>query len=273
MSGEPAGSQVRLGLVLGGGAALGAAHAGVLEVLEEAGISCPVVSGTSAGALIGAGYAAGLPSCVLTDAVLAATWADFAQLRPGRRLGLLDTSPLEQSIERHIPVRLIEELDRRFAALAWDLKAREPVLLTEGPIGPVLRATSAVPGLFPPVRIGNRILVDGTLADNLPVWAARSLGASLVIAVSLDQDTETATTPGWLLETIRRYHPHPAAAGCGPPEVLIRPDTVGLPRWSPRGVPELVAAGRRAAEAALPAITTTIAAASGQPPPAPDPRA
>jgi NTE family protein len=262
MSGLQPGSRTRLGLVLGGGAALGAAHVGVLQVLEEVGISCPIVAGTSAGALIGAAYAAELPSQVITSAVLAAGWADFAQIRPGRRLGLLDTTPLERSIERHITARLIEELGRPFAALAWDLKTRQPVLLTEGPLSSALRASCTVPGLFPPVRIGDYLLVDGTLADNLPAWAARALGADLVIAVSLEQDIQpAATAEGRLLEAVRRYHPHPAAAGHRPPDVLMRPNTVGLPRWSPKGVPQLIAAGRDAAEAALPAISTLMAEA------------
>lgn len=255
--------EARLGLVLGGGAALGAAHAGVLQVLEEAGIDCPVVAGTSAGALIGAGYAAGLPSLVITDAVLSASWADFGELRPGRRLGLLDTSPLERSIQELVTVRLIEELGRRFAALAWDLITRQPVLLTKGPLGSALRASSAVPGLFPPVRIGELLLVDGALADNLPIWAARALGASRVIAVSVDPDIDTASAvPGRLLETIRRYSPRPGAADRCPPDVLIRPDTAGLSRWSTKDVPQLIAAGRRAAEAALPALSAIAADAA-----------
>jgi predicted acylesterase/phospholipase RssA len=176
MSGPESASRGRLGLVLGGGAALGAAHAGVLQVLEEADISCPIVAGTSAGALIGAAYAAGLPSQEITDAVLTAGWADFA----------------------------------------------------------------------------------------MPCWAARALGADLVIAVSLDQDLEpAATTSGRLLEAVRKHHPHPAAVVHLPPDVLIRPDTDGLPHWSPKGVPQLVAAGRHAAEAALPAISALVASRPG----------
>jgi NTE family protein len=262
MSDEPRADPPRLGLVLGGGAALGAAHAGVLEVLEEAGISCPIVVGTSAGALVGAGYAAGLSSVTLTEAILAATWADFARLSLGRRWGLLDTSPLEQNIEKHIPVATIEELDRRFGAVAWDLRARETVLLTQGPLSGALRATSAVPGLFPPVAIGDRLLVDGALADNTPAWAARILGADLVIAVRLNDETNTvAQTAGRLLETLNS--PRQAtvpAQHTGRPDVLIRPETRGINRWSPKGVPDLIAAGRLAAEAALPAIAELIAA-------------
>jgi NTE family protein len=266
MSDEPPADPPRLGLVLGGGAALGAAHAGVLEVLEEAGISCPIVVGTSAGALVGAGYAAGLSSVTLTEAILAATWADFARLSIGRRWGLLDTSPLEQNIEKHIPVATIEELDRRFGAVAWDLRARETVLLTQGPLSGALRATSAVPGLFPPVAIGDRLLVDGALADNTPAWAARILGADLVIAVRLNDETNTvAQTAGRLLETLNS--PRQAAVPAqhtGRPDVLIRPETRGINRWSPKGVPDLIAAGRLAAQAALPAIAELIAARGGR---------
>lgn len=111
----------RLGLVFGGGAALGAAHAGVVEVLDRAGL---VVAGPSAGGLIGAGYAAGLSSRVIIDVVLNATWGDIAKLNRDRRWGLLDTSPLEQSIEKHIEASRIEDLPRRFCTVAWDIRAR-----------------------------------------------------------------------------------------------------------------------------------------------------
>ncbi len=254
----------RLGLVLGGGAALGAAHVGVLEVFEQAGISCPVVVGTSAGALIGAGYAAGLSSEVLTATVLSANWADFAQFNMRRRWGLLDTSPLELSVEKHIGVERLEDLGRRFGALAWDIRASEAVLLTEGPLSSALRASSAVPGLFPPVRIGRRLLVDGALADNVPVWAARALGADLVIAVSLNGDTDSRVqTAGRMLETLRAPRGEHAAVRRDEraPEVLIHPATVGVSRWSPKGVQGLIAAGRQAGEAALPAVAAAVAAA------------
>lgn len=245
----------RLGLVLGGGAALGAAHAGVVEVLDRAGLSFPVVAGTSAGGLIGAGYAAGLSSRVIIDVVLNATWGDIAKLNRERRWGLLDTSPLEQSIEKHIEVSRIEDLPRRFSTVAWDIRAREAVLLTEGPLGCALRATSAVPGLFPPVRIGDRLLVDGAIADNLPVRAARFLGADLVVAVDVERGV--LRTARHMLRGAGR---HATEVSNGhPAEIVIQPDTSGAPRWSAKAVPELIAAGQQAAEAALPDIATAIA--------------
>lgn len=252
----------RLGLVLGGGAALGAAHAGVVEVLQRAGYSFPVVSGTSAGGLIGAGYAAGLSSRVIVDVILTATWGDFAKFNRERRWGLLDTSPLEQSIEKHITVSRIEDLPRRFGAVAWDMRAREAVLLTEGPLGRALRSTSAVPGLFPPVLIGDQLLVDGAVADNLPVWAARLLGADLVVAVDVQRGVLKAVKR--VRHTLREVRPSAGdVSNDRPAEVVIQPDTSGAPRWSAKAVPELIAAGQQAAEAALPDIAAAIAHARG----------
>ncbi len=208
---------------------------------------------------------------MLTAAVLSANWADFAQFNLRRRWGLLDTSPLEPSIEKHISVGRLEDLDRRFGALAWDLRTSEPVLLTEGPLSSPLRASSAVPGLFPPrYASGRRLLVDGALADNVPVWAARALGADLVVAVSLNGDTDSVVqTTGRLLETLRAPRGEHAAAMRDEraPEVLIHPATSGVSRWSPKGVQELIAAGRRAGEAALPAVAAAIAAADIPPEP------
>jgi NTE family protein len=202
---------------------------------------------------------------VLSDIVMGADWGDFGRLRFGRRLGLLDTSPLEESIERHIAVPMIEELSRTFAALAWDVKAREPVLITSGPVASALRASSAVPGLFPPVRVGDRLLVDGILADNLPTWAARALGADVTIAVSVARREEPAppgSASGRMWDVVRKYNGYPVTADDRPAEVLIKPRTAGLARWSPKDVPELVAAGRDAAAAALPEINAAVAAAS-----------
>ncbi len=245
----------RLGLVLGAGAALGAAHAGVLQVLDDAGVYCAVVVGASAGALIGGGYAAGLSGAELADSVLAADWSTFASWRPSRRWGVLDTSPLERTIEARIGARRIEELGRRFGATAFDLRTWEPVLLTSGRLATALRASSAVPGLFAPVRVDDQLLVDGAVAGNVPVWAARRLHADRVIAVSLDNGPADET---WgaarLLDRVNDAHTarkRDLQKTRATADVLIRPDTRGLSRWSPKDVPRLVEAGRIAAQSCL----------------------
>ncbi len=257
--------KTRLGLVLGGGAALGAAHAGVLQALDQAGVRCTVVIGTSAGALIGGAYAAGLTGCQITELVLAAQWSEFARWRPNWRMGLLDSSPLGNSIEKYVGTRRIEDLDRRFGALAFDLLARESVLLETGPLAAALRASSAVPGLFPPVRVDGRLLVDGAVRDNIPVWAARRLGADYVIAVGVNNGpTTNAGVTVRALDVIsgarraRSLDIHRASATA---DVLVRPDTRGLSKWTPKDVPRLVDAGRLALEYSLEEIYQTLEAA------------
>ncbi|MFZ2226897.1 MAG: patatin-like phospholipase family protein [Candidatus Nanopelagicaceae bacterium] len=264
----------RLGLVLGGGAALGAAHAGILQALDEAGVRCSVVVGTSAGALIGGGYAAGLTGGELTKLVLAAQWSTFAQWHPNRRWGLLDSSPLERSIEEYVGTRLIEDLERRFGAVAFDPLARELVLIESGSLATALRASSAVPGLFPPVRIEGRLLVDGGVSDNVPVWAARKLGADYVIAVGVDSGpAANAGVTARVLDTVsgaRRARTRDIPRASAAADVFVHPDTQGLSRWTPKDVPQLVDAGRRALESSLqeiyqmPGIAPPLTKSSGR---------
>lgn len=245
----------RLGLVLGGGAALGAAHVGVLQALDAAGVQCTVIVGTSAGALIGGGYAAGLTGDELAQLVLTADWSTFAEWRPNRRLGLLDTSPLERSIEEYVGARQIEDLNLRFGAVAFDPLARELVLLESGSLATALRASSAVPGLFPPVRIDGRLLVDGGVSDNVPVWGARKLGADYVIAVGVDSGpAANAGVTARVFDSVsgaRRARDRDIPRASATADVFVRPDTQGLSRWTPRDVPLLVDAGRRALESSL----------------------
>jgi len=233
----------RLGLALGSGAALGAAHAGVIQALDEAGIQIDVVAGTSAGAIIGGGYAAGLTGDELVELVLAARWSTFARWTASRRLGLLDPMPMERSIEDRLGPLRIEDMARPFAALAFDLRTRSAVSLTAGPLAQALRASSAVPGLFPPVYIDGCWLLDGVLADSVPVTAARALGASHVIAVN--------PAPHSRVRQVRRRLPlRTADRPARNADVLLRPDTSGFQRWSPSDTPQLIAAGRRSVERA-----------------------
>lgn len=240
-------SRGRPGLALGGGAALGAAHAGVLQALDEAGVLFEVVAGTSAGAIVGGGYAAGLSGRRLAELVLEARFGDFGEWNPKGRWGLFDTGVLERNVERLVgPVR-IEELGRSFGAVAFDLRTREPVLIETGPLATALRASSAVPGLFPPVTVGDRLLVDGGVAANLPVFAARRLGAERVLAVSVD-GRETPRMAGRLAGLARSLTVHGLSDLETGEHFLLRPCTRGASRWSPRDVPLLVEAGRRAVE-------------------------
>lgn len=233
----------RIGLALGGGGALGAAHVGVLQVLAEHRILPQIVTGTSAGALVGAAYAAGLPMRTIERAVREASWGTFGRFTLAPRLGLLDTSALAETITALGGDPLIEELPRRFGAVATEMRTRREVVLTEGPLYEALRASIAVPGIFPPVIRGREVLMDGGIAANLPIAAARQMGATAVIAVRL--------RPEWERLPIVHSAADIARMEQDPSTTLIQPDLRGLAHWSPEDIPRLIDAGRVAAETAL----------------------
>ncbi|MFK4837543.1 patatin-like phospholipase family protein [Microbacterium sp. ZW T2_14] len=233
-----------LGLVLGGGGAFGAAHVGVLHVLAERGIRPGIVTGTSSGALVGAAYGAGVELEALDRAARGFRWSAIARWSPAPRWGLLDTTPMIDAVSRALGEDpLIEDMPRRFAAFATDLRTRRGVILDSGPLSLALRATVAVPGLLPPVRRGRELLADGGMIDNVPVAAARALGASRVIVVRLHAKWENVR----MMRTVTRT----ADLVQDPSVVLVQPEMERMAQWTMSDVPRLIAEGRRAATAAL----------------------
>jgi NTE family protein len=186
---QPLPSRPSIGIALGGGAARGFAHIGVLQTLLANGIKPDVVTGTSMGAVIGGCYAAGQIDAI-TD------WA--LSLTRRRVLGYLDVSlsgasminggRLARRLESTVGRTKIESLDTRFAAIATEIDTGHEVWLTRGRLLEALRASYALPGVFAPVRVGGRWLLDGALVNPVPVSAARSLDARLVIGVATNAD-------------------------------------------------------------------------------------
>ena len=177
-----------IGLVLGSGAARGFAHIGVLHALKARGIIPDIVVGTSMGALVGGCY-------VNNQLDALESWARTLTLR--RVLGYLDVrfgsgliggGRLAKRLEASIGAISIEDLPRRFAAIATEVGTGHEIWLTRGALSLALRASYAMPGIFPPVHVGGRWLVDGALVNPVPVSAARAFGARVVIAVNLDAD-------------------------------------------------------------------------------------
>jgi NTE family protein len=185
----PQAAQPRIGLAFGGGAARGFAHIGVMQVLLERGIVPDVIVGTSIGAVVGGCYAGGK----LDDLT---QWA--LSLTTRRVLGYLDISiagsgliggdRLARRLEQALGGSMIEELPCTFAAIATEIGTSHEIWLTRGRMVEALRASYALPGIFSPVRLGGRWLVDGTLVNPVPVSTARALGARMVIAVNLSAD-------------------------------------------------------------------------------------
>lgn len=188
---QPVGQRPRLGLALGGGSARGWAHIGVIQAFEEAGLYPDVVAGCSIGAVVGGCYAAGKLD-VLTG---------FARSLTKRRvMGLLDVrlsgsgliggDRLRRRLERDLAGRDLDGLPVRFASVATELGTGHEVWLTRGGLVEALRASYALPGIFPPVALGGRLLMDGTLVNPVPVSLARSLGADVVVCVNLNCDPQ-----------------------------------------------------------------------------------
>ena len=187
--GDAARPRPLLGLVLGSGAARGFAHIGVLRVLIANGIVPDIVIGTSMGALVGGCYATNQLDPL-------ESWARSLTMR--RIIGYLDVcfggsglisgGRLANRLHESIGATLIEELPMRFAAIATEIGTGHEIWLTHGSLSLALRASYALPGVFPPVHIGKRWLADGALVNPVPVSAARAFGARVVIAVNLDAD-------------------------------------------------------------------------------------
>jgi NTE family protein len=185
-----------VGLVLGGGAARGIAHVGALEALEENGIYPDVIAGASVGALVGGLYAAGASAARLKAIVADISWLDLVSLKlpslhltdlaKSLPLGLLELDKMIGWIDSLIGEGIrIEQLNTPFTAVATDLVSSEVVAMNRGLLAPAIRASCAVPGVFTPYRRNGRLLVDGVVANNLPVSVARDMGADYVIAVDL----------------------------------------------------------------------------------------
>ena len=166
----------RIGLALGGGAARGFAHIGVIQVLEEAGIHPALVAGTSAGSLVAAMYAAGRSGAELAKVALSMDESALTDWSfPGR--GLIRGEALARYAREQAGGRLIEQLPLPLGIVATDLDSGEPVLFQRGDVGAAVRASSAVPAVFMPVKIGMREYVDGGLASPVPGRFARQSGA------------------------------------------------------------------------------------------------
>jgi NTE family protein len=185
----PKDTRPSIGIALSGGAARGFAHIGVLQTLLAHGLKPEIVTGTSMGAVIGGCYAAGQ---------LEAT-AEWARSLTRRRMlgyldvrlagsGLINGTRLARQLEKTIGRVKIEELEVQFAAVATEIETGHEVWLTRGRLLEALRASYALPGIFPPVRIGGRWLLDGALVNPVPVSAARALDARLVIGVNINSD-------------------------------------------------------------------------------------
>jgi NTE family protein len=252
----------KIALVLGGGAVRGFAHIGVIKVLEAQGISPDIVVGTSAGGVVGALYAAGYSGFELQKIAFQleeSSVGDWAF--PDR--GFIKGEQLQSFINRAVQNRPIEKLNKAFAVVATDLQTGEQTLFRRGNTGTAVRASSSVPGVFQPVNIGGHEYVDGGLTSPVPVKAARSLGADIVIAVDISVKPKNAKirdTLDILLQTFAIMGNSISSYELLNADIVIRPNISGVGSTDFEAKHLAIMEGEKAAQAALPAIRQKMAA-------------
>jgi NTE family protein len=249
---------LRLGLALGGGAARGFAHVGVIAVLEEAGLKPSMVVGTSAGSLVAALYASGKTSVQLQQTALNMEEVAITDwMLPIFGRGMFRGEALGRYVNELVAGRLIENMTIPLGIVATDLNSGRAVLFQRGDTGTAVRASGAVPAVFVPVKINGREYVDGGLVSPVPVRFARQMGADLVIAVDISSSPEANPADGTLqilLQTfaimgksINQYELKDA-------DVVVQPSQLGLKSADFSARQRAIDAGRVAMLAALPAL-------------------
>lgn len=259
----PAPRPPRLGLALGGGAARGFAHVGVIAVLEEAGLRPSVLVGTSAGSLVAALYASGKSSAQLQQTALTMEEVAITDwMLPIFGRGMFRGEALSRYVNDLVGARLIENMAIPLGIVATDLNSGQAMLFQRGDTGMAVRASSAVPAVFVPVKINGREYVDGGLVSPVPVRFARQMGAELVIAVDISSPPEGNPADGTLqilLQTfaimgksINRHELKDA-------DLVVQPSQTGLKSADFSARQRAIDAGRAAMLAALPELKAKLA--------------
>lgn len=253
----------RLGLALGGGAARGFAHIGVIQELERAGIRPDLLAGTSAGSLVATLYASGLDGKELERRAMDMQEAEIADWSlPILGRGLLRGEALMRFVRRAVDHKLLENMATPVGVLATDLHSGRGVLFRRGDTGMAVRASSAVPGVFSPVSIGNTEYVDGGLSAPVPVRQAREMGAEIVLAVDISAVPQASSAVGSLQAVLQTFaimgqniNRHELSGA----DLVVRPGLDGMGGADFSSRERAIEAGRQAMRAALPRLNTLLA--------------
>ncbi|MGH9568906.1 MAG: patatin-like phospholipase family protein [Candidatus Angelobacter sp.] len=259
--------QPKLGLALGGGFARGLAHIGVLKVLEEEQIPIDLVAGTSVGSVIGAGYASGLSGKELEEIAGLVRFKDFSRWTFSR-FGLFSNDKMSVFLGKILRCKTFEELRIPLAIAATDIITGDPAVFTTGDLVAPVRASCAYPGMFLPVNIDGRLLVDGLLGHAVPSMPLREMGAERVISVYLAARWLKPRGPRHVFDVIGQCFSIAQDRMCGPwkaaSDLVLEPEIGEFAYDDFIRAPELIRAGEAAARAALPQIKSWFAAPAPQ---------
>lgn len=259
-----------LGLALGGGAVLGFAHIGLLMALEEAPIPVDRLAGTSAGAVVAGLHAFGVSPERTRTILSPLTWRAVSNFSRNS-LGLLSNEPLAEVVRGELGDVRIEDAPIPLAIVAADIHTGDAVVLREGPLALAVQASAAIPGIYAPVRLEGRTLVDGGIVENVPVRPLREMGADIVVAATLGErlDFQQVRTLLGVLTNAFLIAVNTATRLdlTGGADVIIEPDLVVHNHWDLDQRDTLIEKGREAGAVAAPTIrkllTSFSAGASG----------
>ena len=252
-------------LALGGGFARGFAHFGVLSMFEQHRIPIAAIAGSSIGSIVGAAYASGVPLARIISVCRTVRFRDFARWRVSR-LGLASNQRLGDLVLRVLQARTFDDLFIPLAVVATDLGSGDPVVLTRGGLADAIRASCAFPGLFEPVEIGTRCLVDGGLAAPVPTRAARDMGGSCVVGVSVGVHDGCSDYPSNLFQVVSRAvsaaQKNQSELWEREADLVLRPNVQSI-AWDDFGsADQAIEAGAAAAGLAIPRIQHLLSRAA-----------
>ena len=246
-----------IGVALGGGFARGIAHIGVLKVLEEECIPVRMIAGTSVGAIMGAAYCSGLTIAELEEVAHKVRFTTFARWTLSR-IGFATNDRMVSFLARTLKVQTFEELRIPLGVTATDFNTGEGAVFSSGSIIDPVRASCAYPGMFLPVEIRGRWLVDGMLSNPVPTRPLREMGAERVLAVQLKGQWSKTTAPRHLFDVIGQSfaiaQDTMSAAWRSAADVVIEPDVAGFDYDDFKRAGELIRVGELAMRRALPEV-------------------
>ena len=247
-------AKIRIGLALGGGAARGIAHIGVLKYLEERKVKPCCIAGTSAGSIVGAFYCSGMPVEKIGQVISEMSWRDLVRLSLPRK-GVIKSSRLLKLVEEHIGDLTFQQLKIPLLINAVDLLSGEEVVISEGSVARAVEASCAIPGIFTPVRLGDHLFVDGGLLDNVPVTLMVDRNIDYIIAVDVGAQKLLQKEPNTIFEVliqsfdiVRRHRDMPAHKYA---DKMIEPDLGDFAIWDTSKADIMIKRGYEAAKETL----------------------
>ena len=243
----------KVGLALGGGAVLGAAHVGVLRAVEEVDVEISYITGTSIGAFVAALYAFGKNWEEIKEIALELDWMDITSISLSR-YALLSNEKLGDLLVKHIGNVNIEDSDMPLALVATDAATGEKVVLDKGAVADAVMASTCIPGIFVPVEIDNRLLLDGGIVENVPINTVRAMGAEFIIGVDLNSKHEYQKPNNILDVLLNSFHflmSYSTKLQTEDADLLIEPDLSAFNRSGMDQLEDLIEKGYEDAQKTL----------------------